>query len=114
MTLYQQALHDCDTTPEDLAMKLLTGSRCVRYVVCVSFLIATVQKQTPLKLCSSPSLQYLSAIPASVASMIFGWWALPWGPLLTVRALWINLNGGEDVTDQVYSEYCRVQEEKHR
>ena len=32
---------------------------------------------------------------ASAVTWLLGWWALPWGPVRTVQALWRNLLGGE-------------------
>jgi hypothetical protein len=46
-----------------------------------------------------------------VASMLLGWWALPWGPLLTFRCLWVNLSGGNDLTEQVFREYSQQSRE---
>ncbi|MGV8038764.1 MAG: hypothetical protein AB2L07_01305 [Thermoanaerobaculaceae bacterium] len=42
-----------------------------------------------------PGLQY------SLFSAFLGWWAIPDGPILTVRALVTNFRGGIDVTDQI-------------
>lgn len=35
-----------------------------------------------------------TAVAASLSCWALGWWALPWGPLLTLQALWVNLWGG--------------------
>lgn len=37
----------------------------------------------------------VTAVKASYATLVSGWWALPRGPLETLRALWINVRGGE-------------------
>jgi hypothetical protein len=35
------------------------------------------------------------AVAASLYCWALGWWALPWGPVATLAALWRNLGGGE-------------------
>jgi len=114
MNLLRQAEKDCELPAEEIGRRLLEGSRCVRYSVCVSFVLGTLQSETRIMLCSSPNWQYISAIPASVASMLLGWWALPWGPLLTFRCLWVNLSGGNDLTEQVFREYSQQSRENPR
>lgn len=36
-----------------------------------------------------------TAVAASLYCWGLGWWALPWGPVRTIQALWRNLPGGE-------------------
>jgi len=36
-----------------------------------------------------------TAVAASLYCWALGWWALPWGPVATVTALWRNLPGGD-------------------
>jgi len=37
----------------------------------------------------------------SLISVIFGLWGLPWGPILTAKAIWVNLKGGNDASEEV-------------
>lgn len=39
------------------------------------------------------------ALRASLTTVLLGWWAVPKGPLLTVKALWCNMLGGERPRD---------------
>lgn len=41
----------------------------------------------------------VTAVAASYATLLQGWWAVPRGPVETMRALWINLRGGEMPAD---------------
>lgn len=43
-----------------------------------------------------------TAVAASLYCWALGWWAVPWGPILTVRALWRNLWGGRVVAEENY------------
>lgn len=38
----------------------------------------------------------------TVASLLFGWWGIPWGPIYTVQALAKNLSGGDRTTVRSY------------
>ena len=33
----------------------------------------------------------------SLITLLLGWWGIPWGPIRTVQALYINLRGGQMV-----------------
>ena len=35
---------------------------------------------------------------ATLWTLVFGWWGLPWGPLNTIQALVVNFSGGEKQT----------------
>lgn len=43
-----------------------------------------------------------TAVAASLYCWALGWWALPWGPVQTVRALWRNLWGGREAAEENY------------
>jgi hypothetical protein len=36
-------------------------------------------------------------------TLVAGWWGIPWGPIYTIQGVWVNLNGGRDVTPQIMS-----------
>ena len=86
---------------DDLRAALLDGARCVRYEYAVSCIAFTLQFQSKVHLVRSDDGRYGRGIVYSLASMVFGPWALPWGPLVTLHALWENYGGGHDVTDEI-------------
>jgi len=43
-----------------------------------------------------------TAVAASLYCWGLGWWALPWGPIRTIQALWRNLPGGEHPAAENY------------
>jgi len=45
----------------------------------------------------------LKGLPWTLITLLVGWWGIPWGPINTVRTLWTNFHGGEDVTAAVAS-----------
>ena len=42
----------------------------------------------------------ITAVAATYASLLGGWWSFPRGPVETLRAVWINLRGGEMPADR--------------
>ena len=83
---------------------LAAGYRCVRFESCVSFLVGSLRRQSAVYLTASWQDRYLRGLGYSLLSLVCGWWAVPWGPVWTVRAVWTNFTGGVDVTDDVRAE----------
>jgi hypothetical protein len=75
----------------------------VRFESCVSVVAATFHYKTAIYLIGSGRSRLLHGLSYSLAALAFGPWGVPWGPILTVRAVWANLRGGEDMTAQVLS-----------
>lgn len=87
----------------DLRRLLIGSHRCVRFEFCVSVVVVTFQYRTAAHLTDSRRSRFLYGLAYSVMALAFGPWGVPWGPVLTARAVWANLRGGEDVTAQVLS-----------
>lgn len=62
--------------------------------IVTSFLLVTVVVPVGGDLKPSP----LRLVIATLWTLLLGWWALPWGPIRTVAALWTNLRGGDRAT----------------
>jgi hypothetical protein len=67
-------------------------------------LVATFRFQSGIYLTDSWQERYLLGLPFSVLSLVLGPWGVPWGPVLTGRAVWVNLSGGVDTTAQVVAQ----------
>jgi hypothetical protein len=92
-----------DLPAEEIRLRIRAGWRCVRFESCVSFLIASIHRQSPVFVTELWQDRYLRGFRYSVLTALFGPWAVPWGVYFTVRAFWTNLTGGIDVTDEVFS-----------
>ncbi len=66
----------------------------VRYPYVVSLGVVTLRFESRRHRIRSTDARYLRCIPYLVASILFGWWGFPWGPVLTWRAIWDCLGGG--------------------
>jgi hypothetical protein len=89
--------------PGDLARLLTDGHRCVRFECCVSVVVATFHYRTATYLIDTTQTRFWNGLAYSLMALALGPWGVPWGPILTARAIWANLRGGEDVTAQVLS-----------
>ena len=49
-------------------------------------------------------------LPYTLVSLLFGWWGLPWGPIRTIQAIFVNFTGGQDITSEQNRRVYRVEE----
>jgi len=99
-----ELLHLRGTRPlfdEELRARVADGARCVRFEFCFSLLFVTVRRQSPVYLTRSWHQRYLRGLGYSALALLLGPWGFPWGPLWTAWAVWVNLTGGADCTDEV-------------
>ncbi|VTR97440.1 tetratricopeptide repeat protein [Tuwongella immobilis] len=71
-----------------------TDGRTVQFEYCISLGIVTLQCQSePIHLAPGERAFWRS-LPYQFVNGLLGWWGVPWGPLLTLRAMACNLFGG--------------------
>ena len=87
--------------PAELRVRLADGWRCVRFENVVSVGFATLRRQSAVHLTESWQQRYLHGLRYSLGSLLLGPWGVPWGLVWTPYAVWVNLTGGVDVTDNV-------------
>jgi len=87
--------------PEEIRTRVADGARLVRFEFCVSALVFTIRRQSPVYLTSSWQERYLRGIWYSLVAVLLGPWGVPWGLIWTPKAVWMNLTGGIDATDEV-------------
>jgi hypothetical protein len=86
---------------EELRTRLTAGARCVRFEYCISALVFTLRRQSPVYLTNSWQDRYLRGVPFSLLALALGVWGVPWGLLWTPWAIWVNTTGGVDCTQEV-------------
>jgi hypothetical protein len=84
---------------EEVRSRVEVGARLVRFEFCLSFLFVTIRRQSPLYLTESWQDRYLRGLGYSVLALLFGPWGVPWGLIWTPWAIWVNLTGGVDETE---------------
>ncbi len=88
-------------TLDDLHREIAEGGRFVFYKYCVSALVLTYQKPSPIFFVRGHESAVLKGLGYTALTALLGWWGIPWGPIYSVGALWTNLRGGHDVTNEV-------------
>ncbi len=96
-------------TSLELQQELQRGAKFVTYQYCVSILILTFKRFSNIYLVRAAESRVTKGLGFSLLSFFLGWWGIPWGPIYTVQALWVNFNGGKDVTNEVLASLSKGQ-----
>jgi hypothetical protein len=95
-------IHGIDNlSVEEVERSLQAGGRFVYFECCVSFILVTLWRPSSIYFLPARTSALLRSLPYAVATILLGWWGIPWGPVYTVRALAVTLTGGRDVTAEV-------------
>jgi hypothetical protein len=86
---------------EQIVLEVNRGGKFVVYRFSVSALIVSFMLSSNPCLIRAEQSRVLKGLPFTLLSLLLGWWGIPWGPVYTVRSMWTNFHGGEDVTATV-------------
>jgi len=86
--------------PADLVAEINRGGRFVFFEYCISMLVLTLRRPSPIVFLRSTEAGWVRGLPYTLASLLLGWWGLPWGVIYTPLCLATNLGGGCDVTHE--------------
>lgn len=78
------------------------GAKFVYFEYAVSVLIMSFKRPTDVHFIRAGEGTFGKAIGPSLITLLFGWWGIPWGPIYSFMALFTNLTGGKDVTNDMY------------
>lgn len=90
-------------SPAEITFELQRGGKFVNYSYCVSAIVITFRRGSDIYFVRSGDSRLAKGLPWTLLSLVAGWWGIPWGPIFTIQSLYVNLRGGNDVTDQVAS-----------
>ena len=88
-------------SPEQLQAELQRGAKFVIYQYCVSILIMSFKRNSPIYFIPAQETASKHSFGFTSISLLAGWWGLPWGPIWTWRTVVSNMRGGIDVTKNV-------------
>ena len=91
-----------------LKQELASGGKFVVYQYCISVLIMTFNRSSNIYFVPGSESRVLKGLGFSLLSFFLGWWGIPWGPIYTIQSLWVNFNGGKDVTQEVLASMAKV------
>jgi hypothetical protein len=69
----------------------------VRYNVVLSLVAVTLHWETRDYRPTTRLGRVLCGLPATLFTLLFGWWGVPWGPIRAAQAIALNLAGGVPV-----------------
>jgi hypothetical protein len=90
-------------TPDQLALEAQRGARFVIYQYCISVVVLTFRRNSPIQFIPAGQSPTAKGMPWTLLSFFLGWWGFPFGLIYTPMVLYKNLNGGIDVTQNVLS-----------
>jgi hypothetical protein len=90
------------------------GARFVYYQYCVSIIILTFRRSSDIYFIRADEGRVTKGLPWTILSAVVGWWGIPWGPIYTIGALFKNLRGGIDVTDQIVNRSANDVDEQYQ
>jgi hypothetical protein len=88
-------------SPDQLQFELQRGGRFVLFQYCVSVLVVSFKRCSPIYFVRSGESPAGKGIGYTLLTAVAGWWGIPWGPIFSVQAIYRNLSGGKDVTKEV-------------
>lgn len=96
---YWQETGNGKTRPQPATRQPATRSSYVVHVsyrYAISFIFVTIYRRSAPHRIDGIN-RFLFPAFYSLITLLLGWWGIPWGPIRTIQALWINLRGGEMV-----------------
>ena len=85
----------------ELQQELQQGGKFVMYQYCISILILTFKRSSNVYFIRHEENAIVKGLPFTLLSLVLGWWGIPWGPIYTVQSVWVNFQGGKNVTQEV-------------
>jgi hypothetical protein len=78
-------------------LEVTPETKFIRYEAVVSFSFFSSQRQSRY-LIEGNHLTFIHRLMFTLITLLFGWWSIPFGPFITITALWRNLRGGHRYT----------------
>ncbi|MDD5742306.1 MAG: hypothetical protein PHX87_02645 [Candidatus Peribacteraceae bacterium] len=97
-------IHNIDgLTVDQVKAEIARGGKFVIFTYAISILIMTFKRPTGIHFIRSGESAVPKGIPATLISLVLGWWGFPWGPIYTIQSIANNFSGGKDVTKEIMS-----------
>jgi hypothetical protein len=88
-------------TVHEIQDEVGAGGKFVIYSYCVSIIFMTFKRGTDIYFIRHTENRLVKGLPWFFISLFLGWWGFPWGLIYTPSALYTDIRGGKDVTDEV-------------
>ena len=94
--------------PDQIQRELSRGAKFVVFQYCLSVLILTFRRNSPVYFIRAGESAASKALPWTLLTLVAGWWGFPWGLIYTPMILFQNLRGGKDVTPQFAPRFAQT------
>jgi hypothetical protein len=96
-------------TVQQLQDAVARGGRFVIYQYCFSIIVMSFRRGSDVHFVPPGTSAAKKGAQYIAASLLAGWWGIPWGPIWTLSTVFKNLGGGVDVTRQVLAQIAPAQ-----
>ncbi|MBN1151537.1 hypothetical protein JXA84_10010 [candidate division WOR-3 bacterium] len=93
---------------DDLLREITQGGKFVVFQYCVSIIILSFKRGSAIYFIKGKEKSLKYSFKYSLVTWLLGWWGIPWGPIFSIRSLYINNKGGIDVTKDVIQSVAKV------
>ncbi|GAB3510778.1 hypothetical protein [Emticicia fontis] len=77
------------------------GGKFVIFPYTISIVVMTFQRSSDIYFIRPDESSFKHSAGYLLMNFFLGWWGIPWGPIYTIGALFTQLSGGKDVTQEV-------------
>lgn len=88
-------------TVDEMNIELSNGAKFVVFQYCFSIIVMTFKRGCDVYFIKAGESTVKHSIGFTLITLLFGWWGIPWGPIYSIGALFSNLTGGKDITQEV-------------
>ena len=92
-------------TVAEVQQEINYGGKFVIFEYTISIIFMTFKNPTDIYFIRSDQSHWGKSLPFTILTLILGWWGFPWGIIYTPMALFTNLSGGKDVTQEVMQSF---------
>ncbi len=85
----------------DINSELNNGAKFVVFEYCISIVVMTFRRSSDVYFIREGESSVKHSLGFTIMTIFLGWWGIPWGPIYTIGALYSNLSGGKDITQEV-------------
>ena len=86
---------------DEINRELNNGAKFVVFQYCFSIIVMTFKRGSDINFIKAGESTIKHSIGFTLITFLFGWWGIPWGPIYSIGALFSNLTGGKDITQEV-------------
>jgi hypothetical protein len=92
-------------TVEEINFEISYSARLIVFQYCISIVVMTFKRSGDIYFIKKGQSSFKHGVGPTITTLLFGWWGIPWGPIYSLGAIFTNLGGGKDLTQNVMSSF---------